>query len=109
MAKCRIGTAKFFALLLLLYITQANMKDIKLSPPSPRLGDLKGKTIYFVDNGKNGAEVILKTAMKLLQKDFPHAKLVYHPKTTPYTRPEPQNWWRELEENADAAVVAVGD
>ncbi|HHX75415.1 MAG TPA: hypothetical protein GX699_10985 [Firmicutes bacterium] len=88
---------------------RGEMQDIQLSPLSARVDDLHGKTIYFVDNGKNGAEPILKSIMELMEKDYPEAKLVFYPKTTAYSRPEPQSWWKELEDNADAAVVAVGD
>ena len=83
------------------------MKDIKLSRPAPPW-DLKGKTIYFVDNGKNGAEVILKTAMKLLQKDFPMQSWFITP-NNPLHQAGTAELVAELEENADAAVVAVGD
>ncbi|NLN07138.1 MAG: hypothetical protein GX167_05910 [Firmicutes bacterium] len=88
---------------------RGEMQNIQLSPLSARADDLDGKTVYFVDNGKNGAEPILKALMELMEKDYPEAKLVYYPKTTAYARPEPQSWWQELEKNAAAAVVAVGD
>lgn len=88
---------------------RGNMSDIPLSSPSPRMEDLNGKTIYFVDNGKNGADLILKTIMNSMEKDYPEANLVFYPKTTAYLHPESKTWWKEIEENADAAVVAVGD
>ena len=88
---------------------RGKMSDIPLSSPSRRVDDLNDKNIYFVDNGKNGADLILKTIMTYLEKDYPDANLVFYPKTTAYSKPEPQSWWKVLEENADTAVVAVGD
>lgn len=83
--------------------------DIELLPPSKRIAELNSKTIYFVDNGKQGSKFVLKTALGLMEKSFPDAKLVYYPKTTPFHRPESEDWWNEINNNADAVLVSLGD
>jgi hypothetical protein len=83
--------------------------DILLLPPTERIENLNGKTVYFVDINKKNSDVLLKKTMSLLSERYPNAHLVYYPKTTGFTAPEPEEWWNKLKEEADAAVVAVGD
>lgn len=88
---------------------RGNFCDLELFPLSKRIDELDKKTVFFVDTGKEGAEFLLRTAMEFMQKRYPQANLVYYPKTTSYRHQESEEWWKELESNADAAVVAVGD
>ena len=87
---------------------RGDLPDIKLLPLAKRVDALDHKTIYFVDNGKKGSDVILKSVMALMGESCPGANLVYYPKTTRFFQPEPEEWWKEIEANADAAVVYVG-
>jgi len=88
---------------------RGNFYDPDIFPLSNRIDELDKKNIYFVDTGKEGAEFLLRTLIDFMQKRYPRANLVYYPKTTSYRHPEPEEWWKELESNADAAVIAVGD
>jgi len=83
--------------------------DIHITPLSKRIDNFNSKTVYFVDNGKQGAEFILKTFIKLMENNYTDINLVYYPKTTSFNRPEPKEWWDVIYRNADAAVVALGD
>lgn len=88
---------------------RGNSYDIELFSLSKRIDDLNNKSVYFVDTNKEGAEVLLKTVMDFIGKKYPQANLVYYPKTTSYRHPELKEWWKEIESNADAVVIAVGD
>ncbi|NLC10657.1 MAG: hypothetical protein GX767_00200 [Firmicutes bacterium] len=83
--------------------------DSKLYPLAKRVEDLNNKTVYFVDNRKNGSDVILKSLMDLMRESYPGANLFYYPKTTGFAQPESREWWEDIEKNADAVVVSVGD
>ncbi|HHX75349.1 MAG TPA: hypothetical protein GX699_10650 [Firmicutes bacterium] len=88
---------------------RGDFPDIKLFPLAERVEALNQKTIYFVDNGKKGSDAILRSVMDLMRESYPEANLVYYPKTTRFFQPESEDWWKEIEVNADAAVVSVGD
>lgn len=88
---------------------RGNHLDAEFVSPADRFTDASDKTVYFVDIGKKNSDVILKKAMILLEEQFPHSKFVYYPKTKGFQFPEPEDWWQEIESNADAALVAVGD
>jgi hypothetical protein len=88
---------------------RGNPPDIEYLPPSKRLAALDDKTVFFVDIGKPGSDVLLKTAMEMMEKRVPSARLVYYPKNTSFMKPESEEWWKTIEERADAAIVALGD
>lgn len=83
--------------------------DIQMIALGDRLKEINSRTVYFVDNGKQGSEFILKTALGLMKKQYPNANLVYYPKTSSFNRSESEDWWEEIKKNADVAVISLGD
>lgn len=88
---------------------RGNPPDIEYQAPSKRLTDLDDKTIFFVDIGKTGSDVLMQNIMTAMQTRAPKAKLVYYPKSVSFMKQESEDWWKTIEEEANAAVVAVGD
>jgi len=88
---------------------RGNICDTKLFPLNNRPDDLNGKKVYFINIGKHNADKLLQIAMRLLKNSFTDVDVVYYPKTTSFNQPEPEEWWKEIEANADAAVIAPGD
>ena len=78
---------------------------------SPRLGDLKDKTIGLFYNGKKAALPIQNVVEKRLKERFPDVRLL--PFKFPYNRDvietEYEESYRELLKEVDAVVSAVGD
>ena len=80
---------------------------IKLKAMAPRLDTLKGKTIYVVNDGYPSSDVLLKELKAEMEERYPDTKFVYRDKPGGFGR-EDETIWKEMEEKADAMIIALG-
>jgi len=73
--------------------------------PSPRLADLKGKTVGLFWNGKPNGDIFLEAIGKLLEERFNDIRLI---KFWLYISVGPENRKR-MAEQCDAVIAAQGD
>jgi hypothetical protein len=74
--------------------------------PAPRLGELKGKVIGFLQNGKPNADVLLSRLADLLQKKYglAQARTRSKPRVT-----EPAEFIEALANECQGVANAIGD
>jgi hypothetical protein len=80
---------------------------IDLIPMAPRLESLNGKTVYFVDDGFLGGDVLLNEMMGWFGRNQPEVKTVFRKKAGGFAAEDPK-LWAELKDQADAVVMATG-
>jgi hypothetical protein len=80
---------------------------IKLKPMAPRLDTMEGKTIYIVNDGYPGSGIMLKELTAVCKEKFPNTTFVYKDKPGGMGRTD-QALWKEIDERADAMVIALG-
>ena len=80
---------------------------IQLYPLAPRLSSLDGKTIYLVDTGFQGGDILLQQMQVWFQKNMPSVKTVYKRKAGVYFEDDPA-LWKEIKANGNAAIMAIG-
>ena len=80
---------------------------IKLKVMAPRLETLKGKTIYIVNDGYPGSNILLGELKAVMEGKYPDTKFVYKEKPGGFGR-EDEALWKEMEEKADAMIIALG-
>ncbi len=75
-------------------------------PPSPRLSDLRGKTIVFLQNGKPNADILLTRLARLMRQEYSleEARSRAKPRAT-----EPANFIEEMAGECQGVVNAIGD
>ncbi|MBU1205506.1 MAG: hypothetical protein KKH04_01030 [Proteobacteria bacterium] len=74
--------------------------------PAPRLRELKGKVIGFLQNGKPNADILLSRLANLIQKKY--GPLDVHPRAKPRVT-EPAEFIEELANECQGVVNAIGD
>jgi hypothetical protein len=74
---------------------------------APRLSTLKGKTVGFISNGKEGSAGFFAHLDKLLREHFDVAKVVLHTKTN-YSAPADEYIIDEVR-NWDLSISGLGD
>ncbi len=74
--------------------------------PAPRLGELKGKVIGFMGNGKPNADILLSRLANLLGREY--NLLGTRSKDKPRVT-EPATFIDELAKECQAVVNAIGD
>lgn len=92
-------------------ITTVNPKGtpppIQLIPMAPRLDTLNGKTVYLVDTGFHGSDVLLHQIEAWFGRNMPGVTVVFRRKAGPYAEDDP-NLWKEIKAKGNAVIMAVG-
>jgi len=92
-------------------VTAVNPKGtppaIQLIPMAPRLDTLDGKTIYLVDTGFHGSDVLLNQIQIWFTKNMPSVTTVFRRKAGPYAEDDP-NLWKEIKAKGNGVIMAVG-
>ena len=81
--------------------------SIKLLAMAPRLKSLDGKTIYIVDDGYVGGDVLLKEIVAWFDRNMPNVHAVYRRKAGGFTAEDPA-LWAEIKEKGDAMIMGMG-
>ena len=74
--------------------------------PSPRLSDLKGKAIGFLENGKPNADILLTRLAYLMRQEYGLEEVRSRAKPRPT---EPAVFIEEMARECQAVVNAIGD
>lgn len=92
-------------------ITTVNPKGtpppIQLIPMAPRLDTLDGKTVYLVDTGFHGSDVLLHQIEAWFGRNMPNVTTVFKRKAGPYAEDDPA-LWKEIKAKGNAVIMAVG-
>jgi hypothetical protein len=80
---------------------------LELETMAPRLKTMDGKTIYMVDDGYPGSDNLLFELEKGLKEAYPKTNFHYVKKNTPMAQKDPA-LWAEMQEKADAMILALG-
>jgi len=80
---------------------------IKLLAMAPRLNGLDGKTIYIVDDGFVGGDVLLKEMAAWFNRNMPGVNVVYRRKAGGFPDEDPA-LWAEIKAKGDAVIMGVG-
>ena len=82
-------------------------KTAPLGQRAPRLGTLKGKTVGFISNGKEGTKGFFAHLEKILKDDYRVAQVVMRTKSN-YSAPADAPIAAEIR-NWDAVISGLGD
>jgi hypothetical protein len=92
-------------------ITAVNPKGmppaIQLIPMAPRLDSLDGKTVYLVDTGFHGSDLLLAQIADWFKRNMPQVTTVFRRKAGPYAQDDPP-LWKEIKEKGNAVIMATG-
>jgi len=92
-------------------ITTVNPKGtppaIQLIPMAPRLDSLDDKTVYLVDTGFHGSDMLLQQIQEWFKANMPGVTTVFKRKAGPYAQDDPP-LWKEIKEKGNAVIMAVG-
>ncbi len=80
---------------------------IELNPMAPRLDTIEGKTIYIVNDGYPGSNILCAEMQKGFSEQFPNTTFVYRDKQGGMGGRD-QALWAEMEEKADAMIIPLG-
>lgn len=80
---------------------------VELKSMAPRPASLDGKTIFFVDQTFNNADVLLEEMMKWFNMNMPEVNTEYRRKTGGYTTDDPA-LWREIQAANGLMIMAIG-
>jgi hypothetical protein len=80
---------------------------IKLLAMAPRPNSLDGKTIYVVDDGFVGGDVLLKEMVAWFNRNMPSVNAVYRRKAGGFPDEDPA-LWAEIKAKGDAVIMGVG-
>jgi len=80
---------------------------IKLKAMAPRLDTIKGKTIYIVNDGYPGSGILLGELTAVMKENYPETTFIYKDKPGGMGSEDPA-LWKEMEEKADAMIIALG-
>jgi hypothetical protein len=80
---------------------------IKLMPMAPRLDTIDGKTIYIVNDGYPGSNILLGELKAVMEERHPGTKFIYRDKPGGMGG-KVQELWDEINEKGDAMILALG-
>lgn len=81
---------------------------IQLKPMAPRLDTLDDKTIYLVNDGYLGTDILLGEMGSWFKDNMPEVKTVYRRKGGGGFTAEDPELWAEIKEKADAVIMGMG-
>ena len=70
-------------------------------------GSLDGKTVYLVDTGFHGSDVLLHQIEAWFHQNMSSVTVVFRRKAGPYMEDDPA-LWKEIKAKGNAAIMAVG-
>ena len=76
-------------------------------PMAPTLSTIDQKTIYLVDTGFFGGDVLLEQIAAWFEQNMPTVKTVLRKKVGTYPEDDPK-LWAEIKANGNAAIMAIG-
>jgi hypothetical protein len=74
---------------------------------APRPGNLRGRRLGLIQNGKHNADKLLDGVFSLLEPELSPAEVVR--RSVPTTAPASEEFLDELAAECDLAILAVGD
>jgi hypothetical protein len=81
---------------------------IQLKPMAPRLDTLDGKTVYLVNDGYLGTDILLGEMEAWFKANMPKVSIVYRMKGGGGFTAEDPALWAEIKEKANAVVMGMG-
>ena len=81
---------------------------IRLKPLAPRLDNLENKTVYLVNDGYLGTDILLGEMETWFKDNMPEVTTVYRRKGGGGFTAEDPELWAELEDKADAVIMGMG-
>ncbi len=88
-----------------LLVPEGRVRAVPIALP-PRLGELKGKVIGFMHNGKPNADILLSRLASLMQKKYDPLETRSRSKSLVS---EPADFIEELASECQGVVNALGD
>jgi hypothetical protein len=82
--------------------------SIQLKPMAPRLDTLDGKTVYLVNDGYLGTDILLGEMQAWFKANMPELTTVYKRKGGGGFTAEDPELWAEIKEKADAVIMGMG-
>ena len=76
-------------------------------PMAPNPKTLDGKTIYLVDTGFFGADIVLHDMADWFKQNMPSVTTVFRRKAGTYPEPDPK-LWAEIKAKGNACIMAIG-
>lgn len=80
---------------------------IKLLHMAPRLDTIKGKTIYIVNDGYPGSNILLGELKAVMEERHTDTEFIYRDKPGGMGG-KVQELWDEIDEKGDAMILALG-
>jgi hypothetical protein len=80
---------------------------IKLLGMAPRPKSLSGKTVYFVDDGFPGTDILMKEMAAWFNQNVPGVTAIYKLKSGGFPQVD-EPLWAEIKAKGDAVVMGVG-
>ena len=81
---------------------------IQLKPMAPRLSTLDGKTVYLVNDGYLGTDILLGEMQAWFKANMPKVNTLYRPMTGGGFVAEDPALWAEIKQKADAVIMGMG-
>jgi hypothetical protein len=82
--------------------------EVQLKPLAPRLSTLEGKTVYLVNDGYLGTDILLGEMEAWFKANMPKVNIVYRAKGGGGFTAEDPKLWAEIKEKADGVVMGMG-
>jgi hypothetical protein len=81
---------------------------VQLKQMAPRLDTLDGKTVYLVNDGYLGTDILLGEMQAWFKANMPKVNIVYREKGGGGFTAEDPALWAEIKEKANAVVMGMG-
>jgi len=81
---------------------------IQMKPMAPRLDTLDGKTVYLVNDGYLGTDILLGEMQAWFKANMPQVNTVYKVKGGGGFTAEDPDLWAEIKAKADAVIMGMG-